>query len=251
MHAWGKTVFHVLRRGGSQPRWGAATSPRSFSTALVLHFHTRFDQLGHQHWCWQSHWGEEVAGSSTNHWAAFLENLSTLWSLQMWAGKCSACFPANTLSCVQANLSLDALVLTWSWVQETGERLLSSWRPAWTFSNSGVWVLCPLPSSLSLELSHFHTSFLFHCPWLWFKYRLMILTLYPLEKKVSPSNLGGTLQRASWKHCQRSNQVIGQPAGWDISPYDILGNCLTWLASIKLTVYYSIKNKEVIRQNLI
>lgn len=75
MRAWSKTVFHILRRGGSQPRRGAATLPRSFSTELVLRFHTRFDQPGHWHGCWQRHWGKEVACPSITHWAAFLEDL--------------------------------------------------------------------------------------------------------------------------------------------------------------------------------
>ena len=77
MHARSKTVFHILRQGGSQPHRGAATSPRSFSTELVLHFHTGFDRPGHRHRCWQRHWGEEVACLSITHWAAFLEDLPT------------------------------------------------------------------------------------------------------------------------------------------------------------------------------
>lgn len=77
MRARSKTVFHILRWGGSQPRQGAATSPRSFSTELVLHFHTRFDQPRHRRGCWQGHWGEEVACPSITHWAAVLEDLPT------------------------------------------------------------------------------------------------------------------------------------------------------------------------------
>lgn len=76
MRARSKTVFHILRRGGSQPCRGAATLPHS-STELVLRFHTRFDQSGHWHKCWQRHWGEEVACLSITHRAAFLEDLPT------------------------------------------------------------------------------------------------------------------------------------------------------------------------------
>lgn len=45
------------------------------------------------------------------------------WALQTWAGKHSACFPAGTLSRVQANVPLGALVMMWARAQGRREGL--------------------------------------------------------------------------------------------------------------------------------
>lgn len=47
MHARSKTVFHILQKGGSHPPGEAAAWPCSFSTGLVLGFHTESDQCLH------------------------------------------------------------------------------------------------------------------------------------------------------------------------------------------------------------
>lgn len=125
-----------------------ALSGGSHFTTLLLHwactwFHTRFSQPG----CMGAGGGTEVRKWPIHHSpGSSLRICPPSWALQMWAGKCSAHFPSSGLSHVQANFPLDALVLTWAWVQGTGGECLSSRCSSWTFSISAAWVLCFLPS---------------------------------------------------------------------------------------------------------
>lgn len=88
---------------------------------------------------------------------------------------------------------------------KTGEWCLSSQCSSWTFCIWAAWVLCPLPSYMGPELSHFHTNLLFHHAQVWLRHGIKIITLpstTPFKKvKVwqSWSNLSGHLKITATK----------------------------------------------------
>lgn len=245
MRARSKTVFHILRPGGSLVQGQLPHhSPPALSSCSIST--PALTSLGI---------GTGAArGTEARKWLAHpwpirqrhLRVFPPLWALQMWTEKCSSCFPPRSLSCAQENMGTST---------KTGEWCLSSQCSSWTFSIWAAWVLCPLPSYLAPELSHFHTNCLFHHAEVWFKYGIKIITLpstTPSRKVKAWQSWSNTLVGISkWlpqNHCQRNDRATCRMRHFSIR---YPGNCLTWLPSIKLIVYYSIKNKEVKRQNLI
>lgn len=154
MRARSKTVFHILRPGGSLVQGQLPHhSPPALSSCSIST--PALTSLGI---------GTGAArATEARKWLAHpwpirqphLRIFPPLWALQMWTGKCSSCFPPRSLSCVQANF------LGKHGHKHKNRRVffcLSSQCSFWTFSIWAAWVLCPLPSYLA-PVSHFHTVF--------------------------------------------------------------------------------------------